>query len=280
MNWQISRVGAGTFGLDGGAMFGIVPKPLWEKQIPADAFNRIPMQSNCMLLVSDEHKVIVETGCGFDFDEKARAQFNMSKPLPWQKLLEPHQIAPTDITDVIVTHLHFDHAAGLSYPNENGSRSLSFPNATHHVQSEQLNWAKEPTAKDRGSYRVGGIWPFTESGAKIALAGGAGEILPGISVQTVNGHTKAQQLVHVDSDEGRVVFVADLLPTSAHLHLPWIMAYDITPLESLQAKESFLKEALASDWTLWFYHDPKVLMAKATYDGKRYKVGSVLANVE
>lgn len=274
MAWTIDRISMGTFALDGGAMFGIVPKPLWEKSLPADEKNRVPMATNCMLLQDGTKKVIVEVGCGWEFDEKEREFYKMSGNIRWTEALKPFNLTPTDITDVIVTHLHFDHASGLVQRDpKNNELTLCFPNATHYVQRKQLEWAKNPTERDRGSYRKDGTHAFFSGIAKAVLVEGDVEILPGIRAQVINGHSPGQQMIHVDTDRGHFVFVADLFPTTSHLHLPWIMAYDLFPLETLKERKLFLQSAAEQDWIFWYYHDTRTTAGKIVFDGKRYQAG-------
>lgn len=275
-SWKIDRISMGTFALDGGAMFGIIPKPLWEKGIPADGKNRIQMQTNCMLLRGNNRNVIVETGNGWGFDPKLQEFYDMQRQIDWDAALQPFGLKPSSITDVIVTHLHFDHACGLSRKLSDGSFVYSFPKATHYVQKRQLEWAKNPTERDRGSYRDEGTQPFFSGAVPSKIVDGDVEILPGIRAQVIGGHTPGQQMIHVDAESGHYVFVADLLPTHVHLHLPYIMGYDLFPLDSLKEKKAFLEAAVAKGWILWFYHDPSLVAARVQYDGKRYSRGDIV----
>jgi len=278
MNWQIQHISMGTFALDGGAMFGIIPKPLWEKAIPADAKNRITMQTNCLLLQNQERKVIVEVGNGTDFDEKQRQHFALQPTTSWQLALQPFGLHPEQITDVIVTHLHFDHADGLATRKKDGSYQLTFPNAVHHVQKQQLDWAKNPSERDRGSYKSAALHPFLSGEAKTHLLQGAGEICPGLTASLIQGHTPGQQLIHFEHDSQHYVFVADLTPTIAHFHIPWVMAYDLFPLDTIREKKTFFAEAVAKQWALWLYHEPVHYLVRPALVKGRYQVGEILAS--
>ena len=271
-DWQITGINTGDFLLDGGAMFGIIPKPLWEKAYPADVQNRIRMRTHCMLLQGFGKNVIIETGNGDGFSDKERAFYGMSTYVSWRQLLKPHGLTPEQITDVILTHLHFDHAGGLSHKLADGTLALTFPNAIHYVQREQKEWALKPSERDAGSYRKEGLHPFISDAAKVHYLDGNVEILPGISAQTIHGHSPAQQLIHIKSQTRHLVFVADLTPTSAHLHLPWIMGYDLWPLKTLQEKKDFLAHAVQDKWQLWLYHDAHHPCVTVKYDGKRYQM--------
>lgn len=253
--YTLHSIHAGYFALDGGAMFGIVPKPLWERHIRADDRNRIPLSTRCLLLESSDRLVLVDNGIG----DKEDAKFAEIYALDYSRA-ELHRslgeagFSAEDVTDVILTHLHFDHCGGTT--QRRGERlELTFPNARHYVQRAHWNWAMEPNERERASFLPQNLLPLGESG-QLYLVDGEQEILPGISVLTVDGHTEAQQLVKVTGEEGSLVFVADLLPTTAHVRPVWVMAYDIRPLVSIAEKKEFLRRAAAERWTLFFEHDP------------------------
>lgn len=276
MNWQMHRISMGTFALDGGAMFGIIPKPLWSKQHPADERNRIQMDTHCLLLIGDDRKIVIEVGNGVDYDAKMLEQYDMRGLQTWQQALQPFKLHPEEITDVIVTHLHFDHADGLAFKKPDGAYTLTFPKATHYVQRQQWEWAQKPSERDAGSYKAAAFYPFQAGKAKVKFVEGDQEILPGIRAQVIHGHSPGQQLVHLDHGKQHYVFVADLTPTTSHFHLPWIMAYDLLPLDTLKEKKSFFAEAAAKQWNLWLYHEPKNYLVRAHFDGKRYQLGEVI----
>ena len=245
----------GRFALDGGAMFGIVPKPLWERRISADARNRIPLHMRCLLLEGEGRLILIDNGIGDKFGAKFRDIYAVDTAYgELHQSLKQAGFAAEEVTDVILTHLHFDHCGGST--RQVGDRlDVVFPHATHHVQQAHWDWARNPNPRERASFLAENLEPLAASG-QLHLVDGDGELFPGLAVRTVHGHTEAQQLVRVSGPEGTLVYVADLLPTAAHLPLPWVMAYDVRPLVSIREKETFLKEAVAGGWQLFFEHDP------------------------
>ena len=247
---------AGRFGLDGGAMFGIVPKPLWSKRIAPDDRNRIPLHMRCLLLEGRDRLILVDTGIG-DIFAGTKYEDIYAVDHEYATLeggLAEHGFAAEAVTDVILTHLHFDHCGGATRGTEEGRR-VRFPNATHHVQREHWQWARDP--KERGSFLERAIAPIEASG-DLHLVDGETTLFPGLSVECVHGHTQAQQIVTVSDEESTLVYVADLLPTTHHLAPTWTMAYDVRPLQTIQEKEAFLHRASNEEWNLFFEHDPDV----------------------
>jgi glyoxylase-like metal-dependent hydrolase (beta-lactamase superfamily II) len=256
--YTLHAIETGRFGLDGGAMFGIVPKPLWSQRIEPDAQNRIPLNMRCLLLNGDERTILVDTGVGDTFEgteyqgiyavDHDTATLNGS--------LRDHGVAPEDVTDVILTHLHFDHCGGSTRQTDTGP-AVTFPNATYHVQERHWNWANDPNPKEKGSFLADTFAPI-ETGGQLHLVDGGGPLLPHVDVRLVHGHTEAQQIVKVYDDETTLVYVADLLPTTHHLPPAWTMAYDVRPLQTIDEKSDFLERAEDSEWKLFFEHDPEV----------------------
>lgn len=249
-NWKLLR--AGAFMLDGGAMFGIVPKPLWTRLVTPDEKNRIPMQTNCLLLTSEDRTVLIETGIGNKFDAKKRSIYSMEDRCILDALDEAGT-DPADITDVVVTHLHFDHAGGLTRLDNSGSAVPCFPNATIHTQRTEWDDALANKSTMHSTYLRDHLDPVA---GQIKTHDGAGEILPGIRVQPLPGHTWGQQGVLFDaSGGGTVVFPGDLIPTVHHASPTYGMAYDVLPYESMVQKERFLKSAIAEKWTIVLDHE-------------------------
>ncbi len=258
-SYTVHVVKTGTLRLDGGAMFGIVPRPLWEKRIAPDAHNRIPLQMRCLLLEGDGRLVLVDNGMGDKYDAKFADIFGVDHETDTlQSSLRALGVAPADITDVILTHLHFDHCGGSTY-REGADLKLTFPNARHHVQRRHWEWAMKPNARERASFLSENLLPIQQAGA-LALLDGAGEPIPGVEVRVVEGHTEAQQIVLVRGREQTLAYVADLLPTVHHLAPAWNMGYDVRPMETMAEKATFLDEAVDNDWWLFFEHDPEVEM--------------------
>lgn len=271
--YRVSVVDAGRFRLDGGAMFGVVPKVLWEKKKPADEQNRIRMATNLLLLRGEGRTILVDTGIGEKFDPKFQniyavdySQHNLKNGL------EKQGLTPEDITHVIVTHLHFDHCGGNTMRDEQGNILPTFPNATYYVQRDQLRWAGERNEKDRASYFPENYQPLIDSGQMTVLEGEQ-ELFPGIDLLVVNGHTPGQQLVLLRGNGERVLFAADLIPTHAHIPVPWVMAYDLYPLHTIAEKKRILKQAADENWLLIFEHDPEVVCATVAATEKGYGIG-------
>jgi glyoxylase-like metal-dependent hydrolase (beta-lactamase superfamily II) len=260
LQWNEMRIWAlndGRFALDGGAMFGIVPKPLWSKKIPADEQNRIPMALRCLLVQTGDRLLLVDTGMGPRWSNREREIYAIDRD--GHDLLTGLKAAgftTDDVTDVVLTHLHFDHAGGVLQGSPGGS-GLTFGRATHHLQRRHLEWARQASEKDRGSFRNDDIARLLASG-KVQLHDGAGVIAPGIEVLVTEGHTVAQQLVRVSDGQQTLLYCGDIIPTSAHVRLSWIMGYDLQPLTTLAEKKQLLAQALAGGWLLVFEHDPVV----------------------
>jgi glyoxylase-like metal-dependent hydrolase (beta-lactamase superfamily II) len=252
----------GRFGLDGGAMFGIVPKPLWEKQIAPDEANRIPLAARCLLLEGRDRLILIDAGLGEPPSEKFADIFAVDREhSELLRSLEEAGFSAGDVTDVILTHLHFDHCGGTTRRGEDGDWRLTFEHARHHVQRGHWEWARTSNPKEEGSFRSENIQPLADSGA-VDLVDGDQEILPGIQALPVHGHTEAQQMVKIDAGSGdTLVYVADLLPTTRHLKAAWTMAYDVRPLTTIEEKGDFLDEAERKGWTLFFEHDPDTAVA-------------------
>lgn len=263
--------------LDGGAMFGVVPKPLWERQIPADERNRIPLAMRCMLVEHDDGLVLVDTAVGTKEDQKFIDIYGIeatgkSAPSQLEDALLELGHRPEDIKWVINTHLHFDHAGGNTWRapveggEEEGALKLTFPNATYVVQRGELEFARTTNERTRASYFPANFEPIATAG-KFRLLNGDQQILPGISARLTPGHVPWHQAVLVEDAGETAAFVADLIPTSAHMRLPWIMGYDLEPLRTLETKRALLREAVQEEWVLVFEHDPVVAWGRVTGKG-------------
>ncbi|PQJ35834.1 MBL fold metallo-hydrolase [Salinibacter sp. 10B] len=256
--YSLYSIETGRFGLDGGAMFGIVPKPLWSKRIAPDESNRIPLHMRCLLLEGPNRLILVDTGIGDVFAgtkyEDIYAVDHEYATL--EGSLSEHGVSAGEVTDVILTHLHFDHCGGATRATEDG-RKVRFPNATYHVQKEHWQWAQDPNPKEQGSFLRRALAPINDAGRLHLLEGGQ-TLFPGITVECVHGHTQAQQIVRVSDPDTTLVFVADLLPTTHHLAPTWTMAYDVRPLQTMEEKGAFLRRAVNEEWNLFFEHDPDV----------------------
>lgn len=258
---------AGLQRLDGGAMFGVVPKPLWERRIEADARNRIPLGLRCLLVETPDALVLVDTGIGNKEDEKFVDIYgveNQGSPTRLEDAIRAAGHTPDRVDIVVSTHLHFDHAGGNTrlHPDaEPGDDSPSpvpaFPQARYVVQREEFEFAHRDNERIRASYMTRNFDPVAEAGLWDFVEGGA-EIVPGVRVEKTPGHTPHHQSVFLESGGETACFLADLVPTTAHVPLPWIMGYDLEPLVTLESKRALLERAREREWLLIFEHDPVV----------------------
>ena len=259
--YTLYTVETGRFGLDGGAMFGIVPKPLWASRIEPDDQNRIPLHMRCLLIEGPDRLWLVDTGLGDTFAgtkyEDLYAVDQEAATL--DDSLRDHGFGPDDVTDVILTHLHFDHCGGATCCRGE-TRAPTFPNATYHVQEAHWNWATASNPKEKGSFLQETFLPIEASG-QLHQVDGAETIAPGIEVMLADGHTESQQLVKISDEARTLVYVADLLPTTHHLAPAWTMAYDVRPLVTMEEKAEFLETAVEESWNLFFEHDPDTAVA-------------------
>jgi glyoxylase-like metal-dependent hydrolase (beta-lactamase superfamily II) len=254
--WRVDSLILGRFRLDGGAMFGVVPKVLWEKTSPADELNRIALAMRVLLLRDGKHTVLVDCGLGHKEDSRFRNQFALDQP---DGILERElgrlDVRPDQVTDVILTHLHFDHSGGAILREADGRLVPQFPNARIHLQRRQWEWAFARHPRDRASYLNDNLEPLKDLDLRF-LDGEVG-ILPGVSAIVVDGHSPGMQMVAVAGEPG-LVYLADLIPTAAHLPLAWVMGYDLEPLKTVAEKQRLAGWALDRRTLLVFEHDPDV----------------------
>ncbi len=272
--YTVHALQAGAQRLDGGAMFGVVPKPLWEKKIPADARNRIPMGMRCLLIEHESGLVLVDTGAGNKETPKFLDIYGIENDGAGQRtMLEAAIVAAgfraEDIALVINTHLHFDHAGGNTAVEQGGRVVNAFPNARFVVQAGEVHYALHPNERTAASYFPRNWEPIRDLG-KLDLVEGAKEIVKGISTLPTPGHTPHHQSIVIDGGGEVACFLGDLIPTHVHMPLPWIMGYDVEPLRTLESKRALLSTALAEKWLLIFEHDASVAWGYAGHDGKNY----------
>ncbi len=245
----------GTYQLDGGAMFGVVPKTLWEKRIKADERNLLTLGLNSLLIRDGKQTVLVETGIGPKLNEKSR-EIHKNQMLLLDSF-ERTGVSPDEIDIVINTHLHFDHCGWNTHYDNDGKPQPTFPNATYYAQQGELDHAHEQHERDRVSYLTDNYDPLVRSGQMRLLSGNA-EIAPGISVEVYPGHTRDLQAVTVRSGGHVVCYISDLIPTSHHLDPTWVMGYDLYPLDSIDNRHRFYKRAIPEKWLVVFTHDHEV----------------------
>ncbi|PYO11231.1 MAG: MBL fold metallo-hydrolase [Gemmatimonadetes bacterium] len=275
-DFTVHAIQAGGQKLDGGAMFGVVPKPLWEKRIRADERNRIQLGMRCLLIEHPSGLVLIDTGAGNKENEKFKDIYALeNEGADGATLLEDglNQIGvtPPDVTLVINTHLHFDHAGGNTRNRSDGTLEISFPNATYIVKRGEYEFATHPNERTAASYFERNYTPL-EAAEKIEFVSREKEIVKGIRVIPTPGHTPFHQSVLIESGGERALYLGDLVPTHAHLPLPWIMGYDVEPLVTLETKRGILKQALEEQWLLIFEHDATIAWGRVEQDGKAYRL--------
>ena len=258
--FTIHALHAGFQRLDGGAMFGVVPKPLWEKRIPADERNRIPLAMRCLLVETPDALVLIDNGAGNKESDRFKDIYgieNDGSPTRLEDALRDAGFAPDDVDVVIDSHLHFDHAGGNTFVDDEGQIRLSFPRAKYCIQRGEYEYARLDNERIRASYLPHNFQPVVDAGV-VQWLDGEGEIVPGIRGLPTPGHTPHHQSIVVSSEDETACFLADVIPTSAHLPLPWIMGYDVEPLVTLETKRWLLDRAREEQWLLVFEHDPVV----------------------
>jgi glyoxylase-like metal-dependent hydrolase (beta-lactamase superfamily II) len=264
----------GTFRLDGGAMFGVIPKPLWERRAPADERNRIPLAIRPLLVQADGRRILIDAGIGEKMPARDVEIYAIDRTPTIDVSLAAAGLRPEDIDIVIATHLHFDHAGGFTVRAPDGALRPHFPRARHYIRRGEWDDALHAHARNRASYLPDNYVPLVEAGL-VAFIEEDADIVPGISVRRTGGHTMHHQIVRLES-EGRVaVFAADLLPTVAHVDDPWIMGYDLYPMETLRYKQRFVAEAIDREYVIFFEHDPAVAAGVIRQDGARRRVDPI-----
>lgn len=269
-DYRVTVMPVGQLALDGGAMFGVVPKVLWEKLTPPDERNRIALSLNCLLVEYGDEKCLLDTGVGTKFSPKYQDMYGITEAPPIEAFLKPMGLATQDITKVMFTHLHFDHAGGATRFNDSGEAVPTFENAEFIVHQGEWQDANHPTPKSKASYLPENIIPLSDSGRLILTEGPETEILPGLFLKTTGGHTASHQILVLDRPEGGFVYWGDLIPTHHHLKIPYVMAYDLYPVDSMARKEALLEEAFEKGWLNVFEHDLDVLASRLDYNDLKH----------
>ncbi len=274
----LETIETGSFALDGGAMFGVVPKALWSATNPADALNRITMAARVLLIRGNGRTILVDTGNGDKFSQKFREIYRISGETTLLKALREHGVQPDEITDVILTHLHFDHAGGATVRTPGGVLP-AFPRARYYLQEEQYVHAMHPTEKDRASYVAENFQSLGEHGV-LQLLNGAQTLFPGLDLIPVSGHSPAQQLVKISDGRESVLYCADLVPLTTHTAIPYVMAYDLYPLKSMEEKKLILPQAYEEGWLLVLEHDPGTVAMTLESTPKGFSAGKKFTSLD
>lgn len=254
---NLHAIETGRFKLDGGAMFGVVPKALWERTNPSDSKNRIEMAMRCLLIEDGNRLILVDNGLGDKYNEKfARIYAVDYEHSELDRSLKQAGFQRSDITDVLLTHMHFDHCGGSTQWNSKTERhEVAFQNAQFWVQKDHLDWALNPNPREKASFFSENIAPLVESG-QLNLLEGASELFPNVELKIVNGHTEAQQLPLIHYKGRKILFAADLFPTYGHLPIPYVMGYDVRPLLTLDERQEILPWCKEEEVILFYEHDP------------------------
>jgi len=252
---QLYSIETGNAKFDGGAIFGVVPKVIWQKLYPSDENNLCNCSIRSLLVVDGDLKILIDTGIGDKQDEKFLKNFHLNGTDNLIQSLVKYGFKPTDITDVILTHLHFDHCGGAVKQNvDNTGFELTFPNANYYTSRKHWDWAMHPNRRESASFLIENILPIQESG-RLRLLEEEGKLFPNISVKFFYGHTEAQVIPFIKYNQYTIVYVADFLASAAHIPMAYVPSYDIRPLQTMEEKEIFYRDSILNNYILFFEHD-------------------------
>lgn len=268
--FTLDWVSAGNFRLDGGAMFGVVPKVVWQKRLACDERNRVPMGLNCILVTTPHGRVLLDTGIGNKLDAKKQDIFAIEPPT-LEFSLAALGLTPDDIDHVVLSHCDFDHLGGATKRIEDGTIVPAFPKATYHIHQEEWQDLTHPNLRSKSTY-FGENWQALEAAGQVKLISGDGEILPGISTFLTGGHTRGHVVIQITSGGEGAVYMGDLMPTHHHLNPLWVMAYDNFPMTSIEQRGSWTRTIAERDWWLLFYHDVELGAGRWGVDGEQKAV--------
>jgi glyoxylase-like metal-dependent hydrolase (beta-lactamase superfamily II) len=278
---KLYTINTGHFKLDGGAMFGVVPKTIWNKLNPADENNMCSWAMRCLLIEDGNRLILVDNGMGNKQDDKFFGYYYLHGNDTLERSLNVHGFTSNDITDMVLTHLHFDHCGGsINYNSDRTKLEPAFKNAKYYSNKKHWDWAVNPNPREKASFLKENILPIQESG-QLNFIDSSTELMPGLSFIEVNGHTEAMMLPLIKYKNTTVAFMADLIPSVGHLPIPYVMGYDTRPLETLKEKDAILRQALENNWTLFFEHDPitECINLERTEKGIRKKDGFLLSEI-
>ena len=269
-------IDTGHFKLDGGAMFGVVPKALWNRHQPADENNRCTWAMRCLLIEAHGRVILIDTGMGDKQDDKFRSHFEPHGEGDLLASIARAGYTREEITDVVLTHLHFDHCGGAVQKRPNGDLELTFPNAIHWSEENHWKWATDPNPRERASFLKENILPIKESGM-LKFVNDDTEIIPELWFAIADGHTHGMLIPHLEIGEETLVFMADLLPSPTHIPLAWVMGYDIDPLQTIREKEAFLAEAAENNFILFYEHDPVIECSRVVHMEKGFRASDTMS---
>lgn len=273
-DYRVEIVPDTLFHLDGGAMFGVVPRSLWSKVCPPDEHNRIPLNMNCLFVETSTERILVETGIGDKWSPKQANMYGIARARPLRESIRQLAgVEPEEISIVVNTHLHFDHAGGNTMLNDRGQVVPTFPKARYFISRAEYEHAEAPHERDRASYLPENWQPVKDAG-QLELMEADYEVVPGLTMETIAGHSRTMQCARLNRNGQTLFGFADLVPMRAHVPLAWIMGYDLYPVETLEAKKRLLPQAAREDWLCLFYHDPDAPLCRVVEeDGRLRAVG-------
>jgi len=266
--FDLSIIRECVFRLDGGAMFGVVPKTLWSKTSPSDEHNRVVIACNLLLIDTGDKKVLIETGMGDRWSDKERERYGLKSLVSSATVLDQVNLKPEDIDFVVISHLHFDHAGGATMLKD-GKLVPVFPNAQYVVQKGEWDFAFKANARAKASYRPDDFVPLKEHD-QILFVDGDYEVVPGVWVKVTGGHTSHHQVVYFESESEKGVYFADILPTKSHITPPWVMGYDHYPLVSCDIKSEWLARAAEQNWLVVFDHEPGIPWGRVKVESGKF----------
>ena len=278
---KLYAINTGHFKLDGGAMFGVVPKSIWNKSNPADQNNMCSWALRCLLIEDGNRLILIDNGMGNKQDEKFFGYYYLHGNDTLQKSLNKYDFEMDDITDMVLTHLHFDHCGGsIKYNSNKTNLEPAFKNAKYYCNEKHWNWATQANSREKASFLKENILPIKESG-QLNFIDSQSTLITDLSFIEVNGHTEGMMLPIIKYKESTLAYMADLIPSVGHLPIPFVMGYDVRPLETLKEKELILKTALDNDWSLFFEHDPTIecIKLERTEKGIRAKNNFLLSDL-
>lgn len=270
-DYRVEIVPDCEFRLDGGAMFGVVPRNLWSRSCPPDDQNRIRMSMNCVLIEAGTERILIETGIGDKWSEKHRAMYGIDRRRSLGESLQALAgVTPEEVTIVINTHLHFDHAGGNTVVDESGDIRPQFPNARHLISQAEYEHGESPGDRDKASYFPENWRPLKDSG-QLELKPAEYEVVPGLTMETYPGHNRSMQCWRLQRNGQTLFGFADLVPMRAHVPFAWVMGYDLYPVETVEAKKKLLPQAAREGWACLFYHDPEQPLARIVFEDEKLK---------
>ena len=278
---KLYPISTGTFKLDGGAMFGVVPKTLWNRHNPADENNLCTWAMRCLLIENGNRLMLVDTGLGSKQTEKFFSFYQPNRVDTLENSLKQHGFHPSDVTDVLLTHLHFDHCGGAVNLEKDGTHSIAFSQAQYWVSKGQWETSHQPNPREKASFLLENFDPIQASGQLNLIENASSLNFEGVDFLTVNGHTEQMILPLIEMNGRKVIYLADLMPSIDHINPAWVMAYDVRPLDTMKERQSLIEKAIQEDWILFFEHDAKneAAILSTNENGKTVSTATTLSDV-